>query len=177
MWEIFKEEISSLRSWLNNHKIVKRSIFIIAILAIIVGSIAGIYQATFGKPIISFFESKNNNTSVVEPTLQTDLKNYTLKLCQDIDTFMANRMQNQPNIENYHWNMSAYSKAYYNYDAETKSLFIKYFSVKIAGCYYEFEKRGYSIDSNLISEVNNPVNTPEISIEIVPSLESLAHQL
>lgn len=138
-------------------------------------TIAGGYQIFTGKPIFSLLSPTTENN--VELTPQNDLKNYTLDLCQDINIFMANRMQNEPNLLEYKWDMNKYSIANLDYLHETLSLFVKYFSVKISNCYGEFEKIGFSVNSTLKSEINTPVNKYSITYEIVPSLESLANQL
>lgn len=163
LYKIFYDKDKPLRTKL---------VWLIVILIILIPII---YTAYTGEYIFST-NSENNENAITENEIEiTDLKNYTLNLCQEIRVFLANRVENTPDSEDYD-DWQQWDNDYSEYTKETMSLYKKHYSQKTLQCYYEFEKKGFS-DYELRHSIETPTNRLVIEIDIIPGLELLANNL
>lgn len=169
MWAIFKDEIDKLRKWLNNHKPIKY----IALIIVCFIAVAGVYSVITGNPITSLFPELNGDSN--ESTPDSELKDYTLTLCQELTEFSANKKLDRPKKYDYSDN-EEWLKAVNNYDTETLNAYKAFYSDRAENCYYEFEKRGLITNQYLIIDIISPGNVLVIDI-IIEELSSLANQL
>ncbi len=148
---------------------------LIWLIIILIVAIPITYTAYTGDYLFST-SSENNKSSLTENGIEiTDLKSYTLDLCQKVRVFLANREEYIPDSSDYD-DRQQWVDAYTDYNKQTMSLYKKHYAQNIIQCYYEFEKKGFS-DDELEIHIFNPVNRGIIERTIVPRLELLANNL
>ena len=145
-------------------------VWIIIALVILIPTIYYLYT---GEHIFS--NDNNKNIIINDKNLTTDLKNYTLNLCQELLVFDSNRELGEPDYYEYTDN-NEWKTDVMDYRKETLNQYRIRFSNRAANCFYEFEDMGLVNDHSLIIDINDPVNVLVIDY-IIEELQGLANKL